>query len=381
MSVNIISDFPPDDLKELLNVIAEQKEKEYVHIDSFSRYGNSGSKLHLVFFTKDKRQGVPYLLKTFSGKEHGKDAQEEIAATRRLRDIVHDARGDLFYTDSLSGILTEYHGEDKPDGKILEPFTFKDIMYKSNEFSGKYVDDERICEIIGMIFARFRRAYFDPVKEDRDIPAVYEEYIRNDVTRAIITSLTKNDLKKESIEIFGQRQLNPIYVYDHLLPRKDVTMSLIHGDFHPDNIVMNSENCPRIIDFRWSKKHDVYLDFAMFEMSARYWQDRTVCFYMDKETKDKIEEGLLSDEVDYDSLLSLTENERVKRMLIIVREIRKHCKEILGERYNFEDYIFAQFIVLYGLQKFAWEYNPYRVVPALGSLGGKLKDFGLLVPR
>jgi thiamine kinase-like enzyme len=231
-----------------------------------------------------------------------------------------------------------------------------------------------------MTFNRLKNGYADRKNVSCNIHEKYEKYIRNDETRKRIASLTKSKIEDETIEIFDHKQLNPVFVYDHLLPTKEVTVSLIHGDFHPDNVVMNSEHCPRIIDFRWSQEHDIYLDFAMFEMSVRYWQDRNICFYMDPITKNEIEKKLLTQKVNYDYLLSLTEDEKVKRMLIIVREIRRHCENIVGKKlYNFKDHVFAQFVVLYGLQKFAWEYNPYRVIPALGSLGNKLKDLRLLV--
>jgi hypothetical protein len=118
----------PPGLRELLQEIAVKNDKKHVHAEPFSRYGNSGSELYLVFLTKQNEPGVPYLLKTFKKK---KEFREEERAIKNLNGRIADAKGACFPGKKLSGILTEYHGEDEQKGEVLKPTTFKDIIITS----------------------------------------------------------------------------------------------------------------------------------------------------------------------------------------------------------------------------------------------------------
>lgn len=140
------------------------------------------------------------------------------------------------------------------------------------------------------VFADFRKVY-QPVEQRKYLVAnIYKKYLRGDVTRDIIKNLTTSgNINSEKIEFFGNMITNPTYIMDELLKKKiPITKSLIHGDLHTDNIVINHEGSPRIVDFAWSTTNDIYIDFSQLEMSVRYWG---IPFFMNSNSKKNQRKG------------------------------------------------------------------------------------------
>jgi thiamine kinase-like enzyme len=369
-NIRIYSSFISEDLEGLLFEICNKERKKEVHVAPFNRFGFSGSNLYLIFFSKEKKKTNPRLLKTIKNKQK---AETEKKAMDDLEYNYIHTRHKYYSTEKLYGISLEYHGDDVANNFDEAPKTLKDILY--GEKTKEIMSNGKICNLIKTVFKDFRKVY-DPVDKDNcSISESYSKYLRGNKTKDIIKNLTKSNIDDKKIDFYGQKITNPVYIMNNLLEQKiPMTKSFIHGDLHPDNIVINHQNFPRIIDFAWSTENDIYIDFSLLEMSVRYWG---IPFFTNKVLKDKLEERTLKEVVDIRNVdLQNLNNKKIQRMMLVANEIRSRCKEITGKKYNFKSHLLSQFIVLYGLQKFDDKYNPFIVIPFLGKLGEKLIDFG-----
>lgn len=361
----IYSSFITEELETILYAILERRNNDNIHVAPFKRYGFSGSNLYLIYFSKENRDGLPYLLKTFTD---GDKAKKESEAMKLFKDKYRWAKGEEYSNSKLHGILLEAHSPDASSEHANDPMTFKKIMYEWK--------NEEICELLKKMFDEFGQVYKNTTTESCNILHSYSKYLRNDETKNIIGKLTKDNINNEKIKFFGKEIMNPVYVKKHLIKETPITKSLIHGDLHTDNIVIDHQKCPRIVDFAWACKNDIYIDFSLFEMSVRYWQPS---FFMSSEAKDNLEKVLLNENFDINNID--TKNKDIRKMMLIVSEIRKWCRQIIGSNYDFKHHLLSQFIVLYGLQKYTDSYNPYVVIPFLAKLGKKIKEFGYVNGR
>jgi len=353
--IEINHSFINNDLKKLLINIATEEKQKFIHLSQYTRYGFSKSNLFLIYFSREPSGSLPYLLKTFEDKVKFKIETEGMEQFKHKYSYAQNFKS---FPGKLSGILLENFN--KKPCKIKKPKTFANIMYETQE--------SEVCRIINKTYKEFNDVNREIKTEYCNIKDKYLWYLRDDKTRDILNSLTDDDIKKKKINFYRQSIINPVYILDNLEERIKTPMTLIHGDLHQNNIVINDENNPRIVDFAWSFENDIYIDFSLFEMSVRYFKPNCL---MDYRTKNELEEIFLSEDIDNVDI----KNQKAKRMIAIVREIRKQCKKYT-KAYDFNHYLLSQFLVLYGLQTYTDTYNPFLVIPFLAKLGDKLIKFG-----
>jgi hypothetical protein len=363
-NIRIYSSFISKNLENLLFEICKKEKKKEVHVAPFNRFGFSGSNLYLIFFSKEKKS-IPHLLKTNNDKEK---AKIEAKAMDGLKEKYRHSNYRYYSTTGLDGILLDYHSDDVSNKFEEAPKTFRNIIH--GDINEKRLSDSEICKHIKNAFSEFRNVYYPADQTGCSIIDSYSRYLRNNITKNIIKDLTKSNMDDKKIDFFGQKITNPVYIMNNMIKKTTITKSLIHGDLHTDNIVINHEGCPRIIDFAWSTENDIYIDFSLLEMSIRYWGTP---FFTNKYLKNEFERRTLKETVDIENVdIKKLDKKKLQRMVMLVNEIRDRCKEITGEKYDFRRYILSQFIVLYGLQKFTDKYNPFIVIPFLSKLGNEL---------
>jgi thiamine kinase-like enzyme len=348
-----------EDLQKLLNKICKEMKQQDICLHPFNRYGKSGSKLYLIYFSKKKDVSVPWLLKTFEDIDKFMDEKKGMEF---IEQKYHNILRFKFFQGNgkLSGILLQ-HVSSKLQ-KVENSKTLANMLYKKN------INKNRICKIIDNIYKEFSLVYHEVKTYECNLKREYHKYLRHDETRKIIEKLVGN-IKGKEIYFYGQKITNPVYIFDHLIERTEMTKSLIHGDFHPSNIVIGDKDVPRIIDFAWSCKKDRYIDFSVFEMSVRYWDSP----FLDYKAKNVLEDILLCENIkDY------SKNQDAQRIITFVRKIRELCKTYIPN-YDFKHHLLSQFIVLYGLQAFTDTYNPFIVIPFLAKLGDKLRELRFVI--
>jgi len=355
--------FIKEDLENLLFEVLKKKEEEYIFFDSYPRYGNSGSKLYLIYFSKGVA-GLPYILKTFENETKFKNEKEGM---KKIKSVYTYANNFIACESKLSGILLECFNV---DDKINTPNTLANII------NNKDVKENEICEIIKKAFKQFYLIK-RPVKTNYiKIKDTYAWYVkeRGEKTKEIIKNLTDDNIKGKEIKFYGQKITNPVYIIENMIERTEITSTLIHGDLHQNNIVLTDFKDPRIIDFEWSCDNDIYIDFSLLEISIRYWNPPL----LRENLQNELEEIFLSDDVET-HIDKYEEDKKARKMMIIVNEIRRQCKEYIKEhvngRYDFNHHLLSQFLILYGLAH-KNEYNPFLVIPFLAKLGKKLDQSG-----
>jgi thiamine kinase-like enzyme len=352
-----------EDLQELLNEIYKVKNHKDIYLHPFNRYGNSGSRLYLIYFSEKENITVPYILKTFEDDDKFMDEKKGMELIENTYPCIQQFTP-FKSNGKLSGILLK-HANTKPQ-KANNPITLSDILYKD--------DEDKICKIIDEAFDDFKLTYLpDKIKiEECNIKEEYYRYLRhdetsgNDRTRGIIEKLVGN-IEDEKINFYGKPITNPVYILDNLIKETKMTKSLIHGDLHLNNIVIDDKDNPRIIDFAWSCEKDIYIDFSMFEIAVRYWNSPL----LDCETRKVLDDMFLNENIE-----GYSKNQDAQRIITIVRKIRELSKTYIKGNYDFHHHLLSQFIVLYGLQAYTADFNPFVVIPFLAKLGEKLKYLG-----
>jgi hypothetical protein len=123
----------------------------------------------------------------------------------------------------------------------------------------------------------------NPDEENINVVAHYQWYLRGILTKELEWADNSHwsaawkavwgTPKQERIELFGMSWTNPFWVLDQLMQRipRRLQVGVVHGDFHPRNIVLTGYGEPHIIDFGWSgDRHHIAQDFALLECNLRF---------------------------------------------------------------------------------------------------------------
>lgn len=112
----------------------------------------------------------------------------------------------------------------------------------------------------------------------------YQWYLRGILTEKLDWADSKHwsnawkkvwgDHTQESTELFGRTWTNPFWVLEQLkvCPKQKLQLGVVHGDFHPRNVVLTGYGEPHIIDFGWSgDNRHIAQDFALLECNLRFF--------------------------------------------------------------------------------------------------------------
>jgi hypothetical protein len=197
--------------------------------------------------------------------------------------------------------------------------------------------------------------------------------------QSIISSIPQKDHLFKLIDYLGEKEImDPIFALNSLFNRNhNCILGPVHGDLHLRNIIIDKEDKPHLIDFKWADTNrHIFLDYVIMECSLRFYLLPS-CYNLKFETQ--INEILL-EEFGY-SNIPYTDSEIINNYHIIMKnmiaEIRNQARttvESLNLTYNFNEYLSALFLFLYGVIEVN-EFHQYLSVHALGSIARKLRDF------
>ncbi|MFH1526820.1 MAG: hypothetical protein ABIG69_09240 [Bacteroidota bacterium] len=379
--VNIYSNFPDDNQKKLLKRIVESWYKDEIkkadfeniyniYVKLFSRYGHTEAKLLLVFFDNSPR-GVPFIVKI----DELKKIKEELVAIRSINRLVADCSLviDEEFEENGYGALLLNHKGSYNDNNADKPLTFKDLLFA---FSSDHTS-ENLGKIIDDVFDKLKEAHtYDATKKFINVQDKYDKYFREHKSMEHLNRILGIERDYDHMTLLGSEIDNPIKFVANLPAEIKMNVGRIHGDLHPDNIVMDKNFHPHLIDFAWAEKpRDVLIDYVLLENSIRFNHFPTTINTKEQKEVDE----LLLNEMGYEDILKLSLGVEMKkyylRLAALVGEIRTCAKNILGEDFSFEKYLFAQFIVLYGLLKYD-SYNQLIATRKLGLIAKKLNEIG-----
>lgn len=369
----VISTFPSRTEVQLLHDICEARKKHCVHVSAFKRFGFSGARLLLVHFS-DEAAGLPYLLKI----SRYSDIVEEFDAIQSMGNLVRDCTlvvNTVFQCNDLDepakapigALLYPHLGTDDPS-TADDSVTLRQLLYD------RRCPTSRIVEALTAAYQALNLAHsagrttsvLNPRRH-------YYRYLRKHKSVPRIKGLLGNLFDVGSGTFLGAQIRNPLLVLKRLPSSETFQIARVHGDFHPDNIVMHETRRPHIIDFAWCKEpRDVLVDYTLMELSVRLMcLPRTVCL-----EDQRLVDTLLLEDDGCERVLEMRfkvpeTNRLLHRMATIVKTIRSCARSTYGPDFHMRCYLLSQFLVLYGLLRYE-SYDGYCGSRLLSMIGTKL---------
>jgi hypothetical protein len=343
-----------------------------IRIEPFRRYGFSGSKLFLVFFSP--KGGVPFIVKIHKKTSIAKEYSSITSVKNYFEDTQHI--NPPIYHKNLGAIIYKYF---KKNSK-LDSSTFEDIVYDIKS------QDDDIVKMLDSVYTENREnAYNDCREEQANWLENYGWYLRTtesgiSKSEDFIDCVLNNNTSNERIIIYGREVSNPISFIKKLNFNEKLLMAPVHGDLHANNIVIDKTNNPHLIDFEWaSVKHHFLVDFSLMECSLRF---ATLPNHLCTELLLKHDEDLTKTI----SGLSCTQDCSIKneikdsnkqyicRCCKLINKIRSHARSAYNSDAFERHYLISLYLMLFGLFQFR-QYPKDRCLLNLGFLSTEIQGY------
>jgi hypothetical protein len=371
----IRSDYSDGLESKLLKKVCRRRDSRNVYVSVFPRFGFSGARLLLVYFKK-RPAGLPFLLKIARLKK----AEDEHTATKVLASDVADANfaEDCVFSASDSkgkwgALLYRHRGTDRP-AEATVPQALRELIYDPK------TSKNSLRRILKKVFDRLENAHQNPSAKKSLLRVHFKSYFRKHVARDRIRSILGSEADLKRLTFLGARIFNPLKYLDSLPKYAILSVASIHGDLHPDNIVIDRDRMPHLIDFAWAhKQRDVLIDFALLENSIRFMAFASAGA-INLSDQLKVDRALLEEDgFNRIRLLNFSCSARRQdycRLACVVKVIRRRARAVVGNEFTMQMYLLTQFIILYGLLRYR-DYEPYVATRALGLIAARLKKIGL----
>jgi|SRR5882724_1234541 len=372
--IKIRSDFPSPLQTRLLRQVCRHRDRHEVYVSHFNRFGLSGARLLLIYFS-DEPDSLPFLLKISRFEK----AESEYNSTKVLESYVQDAgfaARRIFSANDSSGkkwgaVLYSHQATDRPE-EAANPRALRELIYD------RKTSLSELRSILNEVFEKLNNAHSRRRPKRVLLQAYFKRYFRKHQARDRIRCVLGPDADSEEIKFLGTQIYNPLRYLDALPKFANLCIAPVHGDLHPDNIIIHRTEIPHIIDFAWAhKSRDVLIDFVLLENSFRFMAFPRPINLADQLRVDKA----LVHETGFNQVASLNfcspEHRRdYARLACAIEVIRERARAALGDNFSMQRYLLTQFILLYGLLRYN-EYEPYASTRALGLIAARLKKIGL----
>lgn len=365
-------DFPSQIESEILSQICNQEPSEHLWISQFQRFGFSGAKLILIYFN-EQAAGVPYLVKITTLDKITREKE----AINHLRHVIEDCRvhfDRIFQANGTGGLVYPHFGTDRAD-EASSPVTLRERLFCEEV----YCDIDRLGVLIDIVFEKLRTAHLRCSLTEVNIRDHYGDYIHRNIPgydsrrcMEMIFGVLKED---DTFLYQGAQIFNPL-IFERNLPTTILSpVGFVHGDLHPDNIVIDRFGQSHIIDYAWGgEPRDILVDYVLLENSVRFWHFPKYVNYEEQLEVDIIlleREGYSQIEAKHFSTPEATRY--FKRLAKAISIIRTHANERLGLNFNMNHYLTVQFLLLFGVINIK-EYNTLQAIRYLGLIAKKLSE-------
>lgn len=173
---------------------------------------------------------------------------------------------------------------------------------------------------------------------------------------------------------YAREWANPLWLIEQLkVVSCDFAIGAVHGDLHPGNIVVASQNQPRIIDFGWA--HDdahIAKDFVLMECNLRFLFLRP---QLASEELDRLASWIQWGVEIPDGLTHYC-----KDRCNLILTLQALAREALGEKADWNrEYLVPLFLVAFGLLRFAPQLgNQQAAILTVLALATHIRDCGIL---
>ncbi len=371
MSVNIYTGFPTPGETDLIKQISESYGRDRIHVSQLLRFGFSGAKLILAFFSK-KPEGIPYIIKTANEE----DITNEFDAIESMKDLCADCKLEIHqkFTSGKFGALLYAHKGTDHYSEAENPLAFSKVLYvDESKFS-----TDNLTKALEEVYRKLLNAHSKASILERNVSKHFKGYLRDHVATVRIRAILGSLADEHSLNFLGTEIYNPLKFMNDLPKTVELHVGRVHGDLHPDNIILDRNNIPHLIDFAWAElPRDILVDFVLLENSIRFWHFPKSANLDEQMALDE----LLLEENGWKSIesikISIGETKRIyHRLSHLVGTIRKMARSVLNDKFSMHQYLLTQFIVLYGLLRFD-NYEQYAATRALGIIAKRLKESGV----
>src|ERR1051326_2671647 len=244
----ILARFRPWD-QELLEKFCQKKSRDSVRVSMLPRFGFSGARLFIVNFTE---RGLPEILKVAPFDK----AKEEFEALHSMRDIgvedctrVCDANEQLLVSNSREwGAIVYPHMGTDQTAAAEDSVTLKQRLFLAGGELGA-LSDATLKATLNEIFERLENAHRDPNWKSCRLQKVYGAYFRQHKSQIRIRQILGRLAEKQVFSFLGADLYNPLKLIDSIPKFARLPMGRVHGDLHPDNVVLHRFGTPHLIDF------------------------------------------------------------------------------------------------------------------------------------
>lgn len=366
-------EFPSEDDFNLIFQICEKQKEPFCCIDEFNRFGHSGARILLIYFD-ERRKTAPYIMK----RACDQDIKDEHAAIKILEGLIDDIQlkiPDPVFSNKVGALLYHHKGASESGQEAKDPITLQEVLFSSD--SGYSIT--KVLSYINITFNKIKKAH----NERKTIPTLLKDHLKDywdrkdDIGKKgtfYINNILKPFSAQEKIEYLGINIINPLIFFRKLPEKIELNIGRVHGDLHPENIVIDPYDTPCLIDFKWGKyERCIYVDYALLENSIRF---RYFPSFSDNNKQLDADKLFLKD-IDLKTLNNpFSKEDEISRIYFrlarIIAAIRSKAKDILGDQFRIREYLLVQFIVLYGLMADD-TYDRYVGTRYLGMLAKKLQ--------
>jgi len=344
--------------------MGKTNQNDKVFLKPLSRFGKSGARL---FFIHVRRSNDTVSLSRIAKLDTVKKLKRE---KEKTKSIIHDfkLRPEILYDniedkndDKKAIILYKIEG-DKELKDLLESCT-SGMSLKKTKF-------KKVISTIKIVMKGLPNPSTTP--SNKQINDAFNEYLRGGAGFEKIKQYANNDITFPYIkEANWEKLINKINKF--LNDKISLNIGAIHGDLHPSNIMIDTENnyAVNLIDFAWAKIDGISaVDYAMMENSIQYmWAPHWLPeYFWDKFNFYSLEEYETWQNSKKTFLKSLENEEYLKKwgkaIWDIIKIIRKYAN---ARKISHQELLAARIALLLGQAKFD-DYPPVRVGAQLWRL-------------
>lgn len=341
-----------------------------MYVTPLGREGYSGSHLYAAW-ARAERTGSPAVIKVNSLDK----TREEWARIEEMYGFFGDAKGVKGPVEEAArgALIYPFVAKRRGDLEIEE---FRDIVFEDLN------DSAAADRLVGLVETVYERGCKDAHvcrREAHTLGEQYKWYLRRDegtgrdFAAERLDAFFGPDHISGRFELLGAEVVDPRPLLAELETREvELTVAdAVHGDLHPNNILIDEDGNPRLIDFAWGQQHaHVLKDFTLLECSLRFFLFATNAHPDEQRTAD--EHLLRADGPD--ALLKDASSMRLgphyDRLGRLLQTVRTGAKQVTCGDFE-QEYLLSQFMILYGLLKHPGYHFLYSA-RALGMIGLKL---------
>ena len=325
----------------------DPNETEEVYARPLGRFGYTNSRLYRVFFQPERR-GLAFVVKTDLPEQMSRerDGCMRVRASFPGAAEVHPYPRGAGECEALIYRLIAHGGERAEGSDVVE---LKDIVYRTDA-SAELPASVQIVERLYDHLAQGHKGSSQGIVFGPE----YQWYLRERSSNPrLLDPLTDIFGRDDTAEVTfdGLTLVNPRRVLANVKAlQRECLVTAVHGDLHPNNVLINENADPAVIDFAFGQRRAHWAkDFVLMESSLRFLlQPRLLRPDVVAQVDD-----LLMSEYGPEAVLEIATKvgghtgEVLQEMARLVATVRRKCRECCPD-YDFAEYLIAQYLIMMG---------------------------------